>query len=56
MSLNDTGTYKVQSLGGGVATGKLGTGTWRRIGSARPNATKAPALGKPTGPPITIRK
>ena len=56
MSWDDTGTYKVQSPGVVVATGKLGTGTWRRIGGASSNVTKAPALAKPTGPPITIRK
>ncbi len=53
---DDAGTYKVQSPGVVVATGKLGTGTWKRIGGASNNTTKAPPAGKPSGPPITIRK
>jgi hypothetical protein len=56
MSWDDSGTYKVQSPGVVVATGKLGTGTWKRIGGASDNVTKAPALARPSGPPITIRK
>ena len=55
MSWDDAGTYKVQSPGVVVATGKLGTGTWRRIGGASSNLTKAP-VARPSGPPITIRK
>lgn len=55
MSWDDVGTYKVQSPGVVVATGKLGTGTWKRIGGASPNLTKAPTV-RPTGPPITVRK
>jgi hypothetical protein len=53
MSWDDAGTYKVQSPGVVVATGKLGTGTWKRIGGASDNVTKAPP---PAKPPITIRK
>lgn len=56
MSWDDTGTYKVQSPGVVVATGKLGTGTWKRIGGASDNVTEAPPPAKPSGPPITIRK
>jgi Domain of unknown function (DUF4189) len=56
MSWDDAGTYKVQSPGVVVATGKLGTGTWKRIGGASDNVTKAPPPAKPSGPPITIRK
>ena len=56
MSWDDTGTYKVQSPGVVVATGKLGTGTWKRIGGASNNETKAPPPARPSGPPITIRK
>jgi hypothetical protein len=62
MSWDDAGTYKVQSPGVVVATGKLGTGTWRRIGGASNNVTKAPAVsaapttGKAGGTPITIRR
>jgi len=56
MSWDDAGTYKVQSPGVVVATGKLGTGTWKRIGGASDNVTKAPAPGRPGGTPITIRK
>jgi hypothetical protein len=56
MTWDDTGTYKVQSPGVVVATGKLGTGTWKKIGGASNNVTKAPPPGGPTGPPITIRK
>ena len=55
-SWDDAGTYKVQSPGVVVATGKLGTGTWKRIGEASNNVTKAPPPGKPSGPPITVRK
>jgi hypothetical protein len=54
-SWDDVGTYKVQSPGVVVATGKLGTGTWKRIGGASNNVTKAPTA-RPGGPPITIRK
>lgn len=56
MSWDDAGTYKVQSPGVVVATGKLGTGTWKRIGGASDNLTKAPPPAKPSGPPITTRK
>jgi hypothetical protein len=56
MSWDDAGTYKVQSPGVVVATGKLGTGTWKRIGGANNNVTKAPPPAGPSGPPITIRK
>ena len=56
MNWDDAGTYKVQSPGVVVATGKLGTGTWKRIGGAGSNVTKAPAQASPTGPPIKIRK
>ncbi len=56
MSWDDAGTYKVQSPGVVIATGKLGTGTWKRIGGASDNVTKAPVAAKPSGPPITIRK
>lgn len=56
MNWDDAGTYKVQSPGVVVATGKLGTGTWKRIGGASNNETKAPPPGKPSGPPITVRK
>ena len=56
VSWDDAGTYIVQSPGVVVATGKLGTGTWKRIGGASNNLTKAPPPGKPSGPPITIRK
>ena len=55
-SWDDVGTYKVQSPGVVVATGKLGTGTWKRIGGASNNVTKAPPPARPSGPPITIRK
>jgi len=56
MNWDDVGTYKVQAQGVVVATGKLGTGTWRRIGGASSNVTKAPEPARPGGPPITIRK
>ena len=56
MSWDDAGTYKVESPGVVVATGKLGTGTWKRIGGASNNVTKAPPPGGPSGPPITVRK
>jgi hypothetical protein len=56
MTWDDAGTYKVQSPGVVVATGKLGTGTWKRIAGASNNVTKAPPPAKPSGPPITIRK
>ena len=57
MPWDDTGTYKVQSPGVVVATGKLGTGTWKRIGGATSNMTKeSPPPARPSGPPITIRK
>lgn len=56
MAWDDAGTYKVQSPGVVVATGKLGTGTWRRIGGASANTTRSPPLARPSGPPITIRK
>lgn len=56
MTWDDAGTYKVQSSGVVVATGKLGTGTWRKIGGASSNMTKAPPPARPSGPPITIRK
>ncbi len=56
MSWDDAGTYEVQSPGVVVATGKLGTGTWKRIGGASDNVTKAPPPAQPSGPPITIRK
>lgn len=56
MTWDDAGTYKVQSPGVVVATGKLGTGTWKKIGGASNNVTKAPKSASPTGPPITIRK
>jgi len=56
MTWDDAGTYKVQSPGVVVAAGRLGTGTWKRIGGASDNLTKAPAPAKPSGPPITIRK
>ena len=56
MNWDDAGTYKVQSPGVVIATGKLGTGTWKRIGGASNNVTKAPPPAKPSGPPITIRK
>jgi hypothetical protein len=56
MTWDDAGTYEVQSPGVVVATGKLGTGTWKRIGGASNNVTKAPASARPSGPPITIRK
>ena len=55
-SWDDVGTYKVQSPGVVIATGKLGTGTWKRIGGASNNVTKAPPPARPSGPPITIRK
>ncbi len=56
MPWDDAGTYKVQSPGVVVATGKLGTGTWKRIGGASSNLTKSPPPAKPSGPPITVRK
>jgi hypothetical protein len=56
MTWDDAGTYQVQSPGVVVATGKLGTGTWKRIGGASNNVTKAPVAAKPSGPPITTRK
>jgi Domain of unknown function (DUF4189) len=56
MPWDDAGTYKVQSPGVVVATGKLGTGTWKKIGGASNNVTKAPAPARQTGPPISIRK
>jgi hypothetical protein len=56
MNWDDAGTYKVQSPGVVVATGKLGTGTWKRIGGASPNLTRAPGLARPAAPPITVRK
>ena len=56
MTWDDAGTYKVQSPGVVVATGKLGTGTWKKIGGASNNVTRAPAPAKPAGPPITVRK
>ncbi len=56
MVWDDAGTYKVQSPGVVVATGKLGTGTWKKIGGASDNVTRAPAPARPSGPPITIRK
>ncbi len=56
MNWDDAGTYRVQSPGVVVATGKLGTGTWRRIGGASSNLTKAPPPARPSGPPITTRK
>lgn len=58
MTWDDVGTYKAQSPGVVVATGKLGTGTWKRIGGTSNTLTKAPvpSATKPSGPPITIRK
>ncbi len=58
MPWDDAGTYKVQSPGVVVATGKLGTGTWKKIGGASNNVTRAPAAtaARPGGPPITVRK
>lgn len=56
MPWDDAGTYTVQSPGVVVATGKLGTGTWRRIGGASSNLTKAPSPVRSSGPPIRVRK
>lgn len=53
---DDVGTYTVQSQNVVVATGKLGTGTWKRISGASSTVTRAPAAAKPAGQPITIRK
>ena len=50
MSWDDAGTYKVQSPGVVVATGKLGTGTWKRIGGASNNVTRALPHGETERP------
>jgi hypothetical protein len=56
MQWDDAGTYVVQSPGVIVYTGRLGTGTWKRIGGASTAVANAPAPTRPSGPPITVRK
>ncbi len=56
MTWDDAGTYKVQSPGVVVATGKLGTGTWRRIAGASSVATGTPLPARRASTPITVRK
>jgi Domain of unknown function (DUF4189) len=55
MPWDDQGTYTMQSPTVVVATGKLGTGTWRKIAGASSTVTRA-APARSSGPPITIRK
>jgi hypothetical protein len=45
---NDKGTYELTDSATLVATGKLGTGTWRRVQSK--------VTGHPQSQPITVRK
>ena len=56
MPWDDTGTYKVQSPTVVVATGKLGTGTWRKIAGASSTSARPAVPVKQSGPPITVRK
>ena len=56
MPWDDQGTYSAQSPTVVVATGKLGTGTWRKIAGASSTVTSAPTSAMPAGRPITVRK
>ena len=48
MAWNDTGTYQLTDSATLIATGRLGTGTWRRVQSK--------LTGHPRSTPITVRK
>jgi len=55
MPWEDQGTYTLQSPTVVVATGKLGTGTWRKIAGPSSTVSRA-APARLSGPPITVRK
>jgi len=54
---DDVGTYTQQSSGVVVATGKLGTGTWKKIAAGDPAIDQAVQLSpRPAAPRMTVRK